>query len=77
MPAIETLPEPRPRTRTTGVWPTLPQVLARGGVIDWPASSSKTIQPPHAASYPRPDLLLPQLHRTVVALDRPANGLLP
>ncbi len=41
---METRPEPRPRTRTTGVmlWP--PQVLARGGVIAWPASSPKTTQ---------------------------------
>lgn len=41
---METRPEPRPRTRTTGVLPRRPQVLARGGVIDWSASSSKTTQ---------------------------------
>lgn len=50
MPAIDTRPEPRPRTRTTGVMPWRPQVLARGGVIDWPASSSKTTQALFAAA---------------------------
>lgn len=34
----------------TGVCPRRPQVRARGGVIENPASSSKTIQPPHAAA---------------------------
>lgn len=47
---METRPDPRPRTRTTGVLPLRPQVLARGGVIDWPASSSKTTQAPFAAA---------------------------
>ncbi|MBM7439286.1 hypothetical protein JOC24_002694 [Streptomyces sp. HB132] len=47
---MESRPDPRPRTRTTGVLPLRPQVLARGGVIDWPASSSKTTQPPFAAA---------------------------
>ena len=43
-------PEPPPRTRMTGVIPRRPQVLARGGLSDWPVSSSKTIQPPRAAA---------------------------
>lgn len=38
-----------PRTRMTGVCPRRPQVQARGGVIEKPASSSKTIQAPDAA----------------------------
>jgi hypothetical protein len=49
-PATETRPVPPPRTRMTGVIPRLPQVLDRGGLIDWPHSSSKTIQPPRAAA---------------------------
>lgn len=56
-----------------------PQVFPRGGVIDCPASSSKTTQAPDAAAavYLRPDLLLPQHNRVLVSLDRPAGGLLP
>ncbi|MFI1416077.1 hypothetical protein ACH4Y0_40135, partial [Streptomyces sp. NPDC020707] len=50
MPAIDTRPEPRPLTLTTGVWPIRPQVLARGGVIDCPASSSKKIQAPRSSN---------------------------
>ena len=34
----------------TGVIPRRPQVRDRGGLIDWPHSSSKTIQPPRAAA---------------------------
>jgi hypothetical protein len=61
MPAIDTRPE-RPRTRPTGVLPRRPQVLARGGVIDWLASSSKTFtaavllpaaRPPTSTAPPR------------------------
>jgi hypothetical protein len=33
-----------------GVIPRRPQVRARGGLSDWPYSSSKTIQPPRAAA---------------------------
>jgi hypothetical protein len=33
----------------TGVVPRRPQVRDRGGLIDWPHSSSKTIQPRAAA----------------------------
>jgi len=40
---------PHPRTRITGVIPRRPQVCDRGGPIDWPHSSSKTIHPPRAA----------------------------
>ena len=39
-----------PRTRITGVIPRRPQVRDRGGLSDWPHSSSKTIQPPRAAA---------------------------
>ena len=34
----------------TGVIPRRPQVLERGGLSDWPVSSSKTIQAPRAAA---------------------------
>src|SRR5438876_3597562 len=34
----------------TGVIPRRPQVFDRGGLSDWPHSSSKTIQPPRAAA---------------------------
>lgn len=47
---MDTRPDPRPRTRTTGVLPLRPLVLARGGVIDWRASPSKTTQPLFAAA---------------------------
>jgi hypothetical protein len=53
----------------------------------WHAAASSTGRPrpqrrssrrtPPRCSYPRPDLLLPQLHRAVVTLDRPPSGLLP
>lgn len=79
MPAIDTRPEPRPRTLTIGVWPIRPQVLALGGVIDGPASSSKTIQASRSAqwSYPRPGLPLPHLDGTVIPLDGASGRLLP
>lgn len=50
----------RPRTRMTGVWPRGPQVLARGGVIEDPASSSKTIQASSAAARFPPVAALPR-----------------
>jgi hypothetical protein len=40
----------RPRTRTTGVRPRGDQVFACGGVMEKPASSSKTSQAPRAAA---------------------------
>lgn len=48
--AIETRLRDRPRTRTTGVRPHGDQVLACGGVMEKPASSSKTGQAPRAAA---------------------------
>ena len=47
-----------------------------GPPIDWPHSSSKTIQPPRAAAvlYPRPGLFLPHLHRAVITLDGPPRA---
>jgi hypothetical protein len=75
-PATEMCPLPPLRTRMTGVIPRRPQICDRGGLIDWPHSSSKTIQPPRPPRcfYPRPGLLLPHLDRAVVALDRPPRA---
>ena len=43
---------PPPRTRMTGVIPRRAQVLDRGGLSDWPDSSSKTIHPPRSRRRP-------------------------
>lgn len=53
----------------------------------WHAAASSTARPrrrrrsrrraPPWCSYPRPHLLLPQLHGRIIALDRPPGGLLP
>lgn len=59
----------RPRTRMAGVVPRLPQVREVGGVIENPASSSKTIQAPSTAAVlprvatrPSPSRPLPPRH---------------
>lgn len=59
----------------------------RCGPRSWRAVASSTGRPrprrrssrrtPPRCSYPRPDLLLPQLDRYLVPLDRPSCGLLP
>ncbi len=61
----------RPRTRMTGVVPRRLQVREVGGVIENPASSSKTIQPraPARCFHVRPHLLHPAGHRGFVALE--------
>ncbi|GAA3595509.1 hypothetical protein GCM10022295_90890 [Streptomyces osmaniensis] len=67
--AAESWREVRPRTRMRGVSPWRAQALAVGGVIEKPASSSKTIQAPRAAAAlpPGPGLLHRAADRFFVA----------
>lgn len=61
--ATETRPRERPLTRITGVRPRLDQVRQVGGVIEKPASSSKTIQPSSAAAVLPPGATCPSPSR--------------
>lgn len=70
-----TLPRLLPRTRTTGVCPRGAQVRPLGGLSPWPAPSSKQARHPGPPRcfYPGPHLLLPDLDRPIVALQRAAG----
>ena len=61
---------PLPRTRMRGVIPRRAQVLDRGGLSDWPVSSSKTIQPPRAAAVLLPGARSPFFHTSMAPSSR-------